>query len=96
MDRNTTEKKAPHRVTLNERRSLTVTGTEDVCSFDENEVLIRLSDSLLSVDGEGLRILSLDTESGEILIEGTVTGLNYLADAGKTGAKKRGLGGLFS
>ncbi len=87
----------PHLLRLDGRSSLTLTGVADVIGFDETSILIRLDGCLLSVDGEGLRILGLNVEGGEMTVTGTVTGLNYLRDEKRTksGEKKSLLSGLF-
>ncbi|MBR5529246.1 MAG: YabP/YqfC family sporulation protein, partial [Oscillospiraceae bacterium] len=38
MDMAETELQLPHKLTLNERKSLTMTGVTEVVSFDENTV----------------------------------------------------------
>ncbi|MCD8331195.1 MAG: YabP/YqfC family sporulation protein, partial [Oscillospiraceae bacterium] len=48
------EKQLPHRLALEERNNLTVSGVEDVESFDENAVVIQTFQGLLVVRGEGL------------------------------------------
>lgn len=87
----------PHKLRLEERTSLYLTGVADVCGFDETSILIRLDGCLLSVDGEGLRILGLNVEGGEMTVEGTINGLNYLREEKETkkGEKKGLLSGLF-
>lgn len=87
----------PHALRLDDRSSLYLTGVVDVCGFDETSILIRLDGYLLSVDGEGLRILGLNVEGGEMTVTGTINGLNYVRDGKgtKNGEKKSLLSGLF-
>ena len=85
-----TAREPVHHLTMQSRKLLTLTGAEDVCSFDERNIVIRTVCGLLSVDGEGLHILKLDTDRGELSIEGTVNGLFYMEQRGDTtGGKKR-------
>ena len=67
----------PHRLTLDERRRLTVTGVEEVVSFHEEEVAVRTVKGLLVVRGEGLKVDKLEKESGELTVSGLVTDLGY-------------------
>lgn len=67
----------PHRLTLDERRKLTVTGVEEVVSFHEEEVTVRTVKGLLIVRGEGLKVEKLEKTSGELTVSGLVTDLAY-------------------
>ena len=85
-------REAEHQLSLQSRKMLMLSGTEDVCSFDESNIVVRTVCGLLSVDGEGLHILKLDTARGELAIEGTVNGLYYMEQSGRgdaAGGKKR-------
>ena len=70
--------KKPHLLTLDNRRVLTLTGVEDVPGFDEQTISIKLSDASLVVKGAGLHISKLNLESGDVVIDGTVSSLQYL------------------
>ncbi len=71
------EKQLPHRLVLEERNNLTVSGVEDVESFDENTVVIQTFQGLLVVRGEDLHIEKLSLDGGDLLVEGTVDSLTY-------------------
>ena len=65
----------PHRLTLDCRKKLTVTGVTEVESFDDTAVLLKTEAGSLTVQGEGLKMLSLD--SGQVAVEGQVSALLY-------------------
>ena len=67
----------PHRLTLNDRRQLTVTGVTEVVSFDENAVLLRTELGELLVQGNGLQLRQLSLEGGQVAVDGTVTAMSY-------------------
>ena len=50
-----TEEMLPHKLTLTERKTLTLTGVTDVISFDENTVLLTTTLGRLEIQGESLR-----------------------------------------
>ena len=81
---------APHRLTLDGRDKLTVSGVEDVERFDETEIVMNTTDGVLIVNGENLHIGKLSLDGGELHVDGRVDALNY-----EDGAVGRG-GGLFS
>lgn len=67
----------PHIVTMEEREKLSVSGVEDVESFDEKEIVVSTSKGSLIVRGSELRIGKLSLDSGELKVEGYVTDLSY-------------------
>lgn len=70
----------PHNLTLDERKKLTVSGVSDVDSFDEEMIIAYTSLGELTVKGDGLHILHLDTQTGELSLEGNVSSLIYSTD----------------
>ena len=49
----------PHKLTLNERKQLTVTGVTEVISFDETAVIARTEYGTLVVQGQDLQLKTL-------------------------------------
>ena len=49
----------PHKLQLNERKSLTMTGVTEVVSFDETAVVLQTSLGLLIVQGQQLSLKNL-------------------------------------
>ena len=66
-----------HSLTLNDRRRLTVSGVEDVESFDEDTVVLLTCGGTLSVHGSGLKIEKLSLDGGELVVEGRIDSLDY-------------------
>ena len=81
----------PHRLTLNERHQLTMTGVTEVVSFDDTTVVLHTELGTLSVHGQQLQLKTLSVEGGQIAVEGTVTAIVYEEPRNKTGL----LGRLF-
>ena len=71
------EDQFPHKLTLNERKSLTMTGVSEVVSFDENTVVLRTALGTLLVHGKELQLKNLTPEGGQVTIGGTVAALIY-------------------
>ena len=78
------EEQLSHRLTLNERKCLTMTGVTEVVSFEDTAVVLRTSLGELTVQGHGLQLKTLSTEGGQVAVEGTVTALMY-AEQGPSG-----------
>ena len=66
-----------HRVMMEERSALSVSGVEEVERFDENMIVMTTSLGTLVVRGEGLHIEALSLEGGELKVEGEVESLTY-------------------
>ena len=78
---------------LMDRSELKITGVEDVISFDENGAELLCENGRLFVDGEGIRISNLDTDTKEVNITGKINAITYADDVSK---KRRGVvGRLF-
>ena len=73
-----------HSITLNERKSINITGVKKIESFDDTEFLLETIMGFLTLKGEELEIIKLDTYQGNVSIKGKVNGLTYM----ETSAKK--------
>ena len=82
---NTTTLQTPHRVVLEERGSLSVSGVEEVERFDEAEIVMSTVRGALVIRGTGLHIEKLSLDGGELKVEGNVDSLTYEDD----GAEER-------
>ncbi len=66
-----------HRLSLDERKSLAVSGVEKVESFDEAEVVMLTTGGNLIIRGSGMHMGRLDLEAGEARIDGLIRELCY-------------------
>ena len=66
-----------HHIILEERTSLTVSGVEDVESFDEESILLETARGALVIRGSGLHIERLSLDGGDLKVEGTIDSLTY-------------------
>lgn len=71
------ENQLPHKLCLNERRELTMTGVTEVVSFEENAVVLRTGLGMLIVQGKELQLKTLSLEGGQVAVEGSVSALIY-------------------
>ena len=67
----------PHKLTLDQRNSLTMTGVTEVVSFDENAVIVNTELGRLTVQGQQLQLKTLSVEGGQIAVEGNIASLQY-------------------
>ncbi len=81
---------AGHKIVLEDREQLLISGVEEVESFDEGTIVLTTAQGGLEIQGEGLHIEQLSLDGGDLKVEGLICALVY--DAG--GGRERG--GLFS
>lgn len=72
-----TQEQMPHKLTLNERKTLTMTGVTEIISFDEAAVVLRTDMGMLTVQGDNLQLKTLSLEGGQVEVNGTVSALIY-------------------
>jgi len=71
------EERLPHKLTLNERKQLTMTGVTEVVSFEETSVVLRTSLGTLMVHGRELQLKTLSLEGGQVAVDGHISALVY-------------------
>ena len=74
-----------HHVTMQNCKTVLVTGVKEVISFDELAVLLITCCGQMTIEGEGLHISRLDLDRGEADIDGTVSGIYYSKIKEKSG-----------
>ena len=81
-----------HNIIMENRSKASISGVEDVDSFDEQSVVLYTSAGLLTVQGRDFHINKLNVESGEVVIEGDIESLTYSEAMGRAGSG----GGFFA
>lgn len=66
-----------HRLELDSREHLSVSGVEDVERFDENEIVMSTTAGILVVGGENLHIGKLSLDGGELQVDGRIDSVSY-------------------
>ena len=85
---------ATHRVELDGRERLIVSGVDDVDRFDENEIVMTTSAGTLIVTGESLHIGKLSLDGGELHVDGRIDVIAFVyASIGRCGFLARLFGG---
>lgn len=82
----------PHKLTLNERKSLTMTGVTEVVSFDESTILLRTVLGTLEIQGDRLQLKMLSIDGGQVAVEGHICALLYEEPKPEGGFFRRWLG----
>ena len=80
----------PHKVNLDEREKLTMTGATEVIHFDEELARLNTSRGEISVYGRELKLKTRSLEGGSVCITGEIDGVFY-----EHGRKNGGWGKLW-
>ena len=83
------QSKRDHDVIIDNRKIISMTGIDEVISFDENTVVLSCGNDISTVDGQGLNITKLSLDTGDVVIEGILDGMFY-------SGQKQQKNGLFS
>ena len=67
----------PHNLMLEERNKLVVSGVTDIRGYDEQTIVAQTEKGELTVRGEGLHIIRMSVEMGELQVEGNIISLQY-------------------
>lgn len=71
------ELQMPHKLSLDGRNKLTMTGVTEVISFDDTAVILSTTLGNLTVHGQQLQLKNLSLEGGQVAVEGNVAALVY-------------------
>lgn len=80
-----TEQKLPHKLTLDERKRLNLTGAREVIHFDEELVELGTSQGVLTIQGHDLRLKCLSLDDGAVVIQGSISAISYDEPKGRRG-----------
>lgn len=87
--------KRPHKMMLTGRRTCSLTGVNDVLSFDVNEILLETEQGMLMIRGSELHVSRLSLDKGEVDIDGRIDSFTYSETAGYGGKGESLLARLF-
>lgn len=79
-------------IVLEDRSKMSVSGVEQVNSFNENTISLWTIEGEMNIKGEDLNISNLNLEDGKVKISGLINSIEYI---GKDGEHKGILGKIF-
>ena len=76
-----------HKLSMDNRKLLTLKGIKDVVSFDLTQILLESTLGMIHIKGSDIKVTRLSLEKGEVDIEGTVDSIVYsdVKDYGEKG-----------
>jgi sporulation protein YabP len=85
-----TEIRKEHEIKVIKRKEMSISGVEEVISFDEESVRLMSIEGEIYIEGEDIKIGVLDTDRGLVTLSGKINGFYYISE--DKGTKK----GFFS
>ena len=67
----------PHGLTLQDRKKITMSGVNDVQTFDEKQVIVLTTQGRLVIRGSGLHVDQLSLETGDLQLSGHIDTMEY-------------------
>lgn len=67
----------PHSLSLEDRKTLNISGVERVDSFDEHEIVMLTAGGSLIIRGSDMHMAKLDLVAGEATVTGVISELCY-------------------
>ena len=71
------ELQLPHKLTLQQREVLSMTGVTEVVSFDDTAIVLKTNLGDLIVQGDGLVLKGLNLDGGQVAVSGHISSLVY-------------------
>ncbi len=91
MEKDTVISNYNHSINLVERKTLLITGVKKIESFDEEEFLMDTNMGFLTIKGEGLELIKLDTLQGNVSIKGQINSFTYMDEGISRKEKENGI-----
>ena len=84
-----------HTVNLTERKSIVLTGIKKIESFNDLEFVLESTMGFMSIKGNNLEIIKLDTYQGNVSIKGKINSIIYKENINKKEKEESLLSKLF-
>ncbi|MEG0693176.1 MAG: sporulation protein YabP [Oscillospiraceae bacterium] len=79
--------KMPHNIILEDRKVLSISGVNDIDSFDDKLVILFTEQGELTIKGNNLHINKLNVDTGELTMDGDIIAIFYNDDKPKKNNK---------
>ena len=76
----------PHKLVLEGRKKLSISGVREVESFDDTAVVLQTNKGTMIIRGEGLHLQMLSLDGGQVSVDGLVYSIQYENDVQSAGS----------
>ncbi|MGN0162221.1 MAG: YabP/YqfC family sporulation protein [Candidatus Ornithomonoglobus sp.] len=85
MIKNESAVQAKHTLMLEDRSKMTLSGVKEVTAFSDTSVTLKTMLGLLLIQGKGLNISRLNTDTGDLNVNGEINIMRYSKDKSSGG-----------
>ena len=78
-----------HKITINAQNHLQISGITNVESANESGLVLYIGKTMLTIDGEKMKVQKIDVDSGNVEVIGLVKSLKYSEAKSKGGLLKK-------
>ncbi len=71
------KQKRSHKLHMEDRNKIEMTGITDVISFDLNKVVLESDYGVITIKGSNLHVNKLSVEKGELDVDGSIMAIDY-------------------
>lgn len=71
------KQKRSHKLHMEDRNKIEMTGITDVISFDLNKVILESDYGVITIKGSNLHVNKLSVEKGELDVDGSIMSVDY-------------------
>ena len=64
-------------INIRDRETLAMSAVREVLSFDNDYISVMTEEGKVEIEGDGMRIVSMSGESGDMLVTGRIDGVLY-------------------
>ena len=86
---NKAEKTMPQNIVLEDRKKLRISGVKDIDSFSESKIVINTVLGELVIRGRDLHIITLENETGDLMMTGSIDSMTYTSFASNANIFRR-------
>ena len=88
------KKDTRHRMILEDRERMSITGVIDVLSFDEESIIAETEKGMLILRGNNMHVGKLNLDEGEVSVDGLIDTIEY-SEGGNSKGKNSFLNRIF-
>lgn len=81
MENHKTDRTGSHKVILQNRKNMDISGVKDVSSFDEKKISLLTEKGFMEIRGQDLHVSGLSLEVGQVAVEGSIDSVVYKNEA---------------
>ncbi|MGL4849006.1 MAG: sporulation protein YabP [Clostridium sp.] len=88
MNKDNNSIKLQSMIEVENRRKMSLTGVNEVLSFNEEKIILNTVLGKMNIKGQGLKVNKLDVKNGDVIVEGFISSIVYTNNKNKATKRK--------